>query len=431
MQLTKGSADSLRESGLMPTEVKRVLTRLESAAPHLRFAPWSATRLTSGAERSESTWTDESRLTVNVQVILPSLRLSSTCERDQDAVSLDDRHILGHLAAETERVLRTAGTGMVSLIDYGTQAVAAELGTRADLQFNPLPVLQFIRSLSHETYENRSLSYGIILSRSLDGRAPFHEALDNKRIKRITDGISTALVIDRKGKVVELAPLHSPQHESLAARRRPWSSAGLAEAAKAREAVGVALTHQGDMVIVDRGRLVFSQRAGVWRVWNHPAILARLKSLWDFCGPAGQLSTVLSHFYQLAMDLAFNRTGGLLIVLGGRNRLDDTLASRADRINSASRSGPERALDRSLLRRSVQKTDRRIANDLASLDGALIVDRSGRILAYGAMVKLGSSAKQGARTRAALGASHNGIAIMISADGNIGFYRAGELHFEI
>jgi hypothetical protein len=320
---------------------------------------------------------------------------------------------------------------MVSLLDYGTRAISAELKARADLEFNPLPVLQFIRSLSHETYESHSLSYGIILSRHLDGRAPFREALDNKRIKRITDGVSTALVIDRKGKVVELAALDNPQHECLAARRRPWSSAGLAEAAKERDGVGVALTHQGDMVVADRGQLAFAQRAGVWRAWNHPAILGRLRSLWDFRGPAGQLSTVLSHLYQLAMDLAFNRTGGLLVVLGSRKHLDDTLASRADRINSASRSGPERALDRALLRRSLHKTDRRIASDLAALDGALIVDRSGGILAYGAMVKLGSSAKQGARTRAALGASRNGIAIKISADGNIGFYRAGKLYFEI
>jgi hypothetical protein len=355
----------------------------------------------------------------------------ATCERDEGAVPLEDRRVLNRLAVESERALRAGTMGMVSLIDFGASTVSDEIETRADLRFNFHPVLQFIRSLSHETYENRRLSYGLIVSRTGGGAAPFHEALDNKRFKRITDGSSTALVLDREGKVLELAPLHIPAHEGLAARQRPSWSAALAEAAKEREGVGVGLSREGDLVVVDHGRLVFSQRAGAWRAWNHNAILTRLKSLWGFPGRPGQLSTVLSYLYQVAMDLSFRRSGSLLVVLGSRSHLPLVLASQADRVESDLRTGPERALDRSLLQRSIHKTDRRIVSDLASLDGALIVDRSGKILAYGAMVNPASSAKQGARTRAALGASHKGIAIKVSSDGDIELYRGGKLHFEI
>ena len=64
--------------------------------------------------------------------------------------------------------------------------------------------------------------------------------------------------------------------------------------------------------------------------------------------------------------------------------------------------------------------------DLASADGALIVDRTGRLMAYGAMVRSSSSTStQGARSRAAVAASRLGLAMVISADGGISVYRHG------
>lgn len=432
MKFARSAVAKLQDAGFESTDVGRVLRRLESTVPHLRFAPWSVRAVqSSDDETSEARWKDESRRTVEVRVSLESIDVTATCERDQGAVPVEDLRFLGQLAVEAEGVLRAAELGMVSLIDFGMAAIANELRMRANLRFNPLPIIQFIRSLGHETYENQPLSYGVILSGTSGGTAPFSEALDDKRFKRITDGISTALSLDGDGKVMDFVPLQVPAHEGVSARRRPFWSAGLAEAARERDGVGVALSREGDLLVVDRGRLVFSQRAGVWRAWNHSAIIGRLRSLWRFSGPSGQLSTVVSYLYQVAMDLAFGRSGGLLIVLGSRRRLPTVLASEADRISSAERSGPERALDRSLLQRSIHKADRRVVRDIASVDGALIVDRSGSILAYGAMVNLASSASQGARTRAALGASHHGLAIKIGADGDIAFYQAGKLRFEI
>lgn len=75
--------------------------------------------------------------------------------------------------------------------------------------------------------------------------------------------------------------------------------------------------------------------------------------------------------------------------------------------------------------------DRRVIADLAGLDGALVVDRSGKVLAFGAMTKSAHSSQQGARTRAAIGASREGVVIKVSSDGNIDFVRDGNREFGI
>jgi len=114
-----------------------------------------------------------------------------------------------------------------------------------------------------------------------------------------------------------------------------------------------------------------------------------------------------------------------------RNRIASLLASNTDQIGARGRGAAEKALDVMLQRRRLQHIDRRIATDLASLDGAVIVDRSGRTLAYGAMTKTAGGARQGARTRAAIAASRQGLAIKVSSDGDISFFARGELMMEL
>jgi len=47
------------------------------------------------------------------------------------------------------------------------------------------------------------------------------------------------------------------------------------------------------------------------------------------------------------------------------------------------------------------------------------------------MTKSSGAAEQGARTRAAYAASREGVALKISADGDISFFRSGKKQFEI
>ena len=67
--------------------------------------------------------------------------------------------------------------------------------------------------------------------------------------------------------------------------------------------------------------------------------------------------------------------------------------------------------------------------DLASLDGSVVIDNTGLILAYGAILAPKKSgiirATEGSRTKAAIGASNYGLSVKISSDGDIAVYHQG------
>jgi hypothetical protein len=350
---------------------------------------------------------------------------------DGCAVAIDDYAFLTSLSKEASRRAETGTSGPVSVVDLGSEAVAARIRHSAKLSFDPHAIVQFIRSLAQDTYENQRLSYGLVLSPREGEGVPISEAFTNKRFKTITDGFTTALTVDRSGKISAIQPVAIPMREGLSRGKRPWWVAGIAEAALSVKGVGIALTRNGDILVLDGGRLAFSQRAGVWRKWNHSSILSVLFELWNFRGAAPAIRDVLTHLYHLALDLSYRRHGGLIAVVGSQDGLSKLLASRRDQIGSQRRGGPEQALDASVTASVVHRTDRRLLADLASMDGALVVDRSGRIRAYGAMTKTSRSAHQGARTRAAHGASQDALVIKVSSDGDIAFLRNGKVHFEI
>jgi DNA integrity scanning protein DisA with diadenylate cyclase activity len=63
---------------------------------------------------------------------------------------------------------------------------------------------------------------------------------------------------------------------------------------------------------------------------------------------------------------------------------------------------------------------------LAGLDGATVVDREGRLLAYGAVVTSTDSQHEGARTAAARTLSETALVVLkVSVDGDITVFRQG------
>jgi DNA integrity scanning protein DisA with diadenylate cyclase activity len=155
--------------------------------------------------------------------------------------------------------------------------------------------------------------------------------------------------------------------------------------------------------------------------------MSAIRSSWLTRGKPVNLDRVLTVLYRVALDLAFRRSGGLLVVASTQKKAVKLITAQGDLIGSSSRSNSEQALDRALSEASVLSMDRRVIADLAGLDGALVVHRSGRLVAYGAMVRAKSNvSQQGSRSRAAIGASEYGLAIKVSSDGGISVYRQGD-----
>ena len=433
MRFYKGVRNRLENIGLSSDDVALTLERFEGAVPHLRFESWRGVSRDPEIETSgEVLWKPSQEVQVDINLGRYAFSLRVKCRRCVPGpIGVDDYAFMLSLAREAAQMLDSELGPAMSLLDFGTFAVADEIERIGGSEAGVLPVMRFIRSLGQESYENQKLTYGLIFSNAYEGDEPLAKGFSNKRLKRLTDGFSTALIVDGVGNLSGYTALSTPLNEGQLLTRRPWWSAGLAVASKKLDGVGVALLRNGDIIVLKQGKLLFAHRAGLWQIWNHTAIVASLRAAWNGRGARGQVNRVLHYLYHIALDLSFRRSGGLLIVLEKAASLKHLLVSMTDSVNGPTRGVTERSLDKLLGNYRVQSLDRRIATDIASLDGGVVVDRQGNVLAYGAMTRAAGGAKQGARTRAAVRASAHGIVIKVSSDGQISFFSKGRSFLEL
>jgi hypothetical protein len=335
------------------------------------------------------------------------------------------------MADEARQVLEVPERARGSMTDFGlatfSRAVARLLGPHAEWEMVSA-ALRGLRALASETYEGQRIPFGLILTRRPPGGDVPLRSFESKRLKQLTDGFSTALLLNREGGLDGISALVPSPESVRSSLGRPWWFGPLADTAARLGGVGVALTRGGDLLVAYRRELAVSQRSGQWMLWRHAELLGRIRKSWRPGGPGDELDHVIVALYRVALELALRRSGGLLVVAATPAEGRKLVVSRGELLDSPRRLAEERHLDAGLGRLVVHRVDRRIVADLASVDGALIVDRSGRLMAYGAMVRSSSSnSTQGARSRAAIAASRRGLAMKVSSDGGISVYRHGSL----
>lgn len=430
--LSAEASDAIARVRLRPGDVKLFLSRIAAVVPHLEFECWGLSETTEEqlTEETGGKWAQRrnGRPFCFLFMKQGKIGISTWLNARSGKISDDEFEFLDHMVKEASGLLDAAVGISVPISDFGMHAVSKLLEKISATKAEQIGgYLKFLRSMSGETYENQRLSYGLILRKKKMRNATAVLEFDNKRFKRLTDGFLTALALDCNGNIMELLPLDSDREREAFKKARPWWLAALADTSAREDGVGIALTRSGDILVAYQQELFLSQRSGEWRIWRHDVVVDVLRA-WQPSGPRGDLDRVIDCLYRVALDMSFRRSGGLLVVAESQEKALKIISSKGDQIGASNRSEAEKALDASVSSKSVLDIDRRVLGDLACLDGAIVVDRNGGLIAYGAMVKsVRDSDSQGSRTRAAIGASEFGLAIKISADGGIVFYLGKEV----
>jgi hypothetical protein len=428
-RLAPDVASAVRTVGLVPDDVELVLSRLVAAVPHLEFDEnWYHSSRKDEQMEKDDQWAHWDENDAHCHFFVKgSIHIATRVWARAGEIFDEDLELLDCMAKEAARLLDAAGEASISLSDLGIHAVSVVIAKLLRVPSGRIgSYIKFLRSMAAQTYESQKLSYGLILLDTKKRKASAVLEFDNKRFKRLTDGFSTALTLDRNGSIVDIVSLTPSRENKNSSLGRPWWLSALADTSARKGGMGMALTRGGDILVVYGRELLFSQRVGEWRIWRHKSILGAIQDSWRVKGRKGKLERVLAMLYKVALDLSFRRSGGLLVVAESRAKAWKLVSSDNDLIGAESRTDAERALDGRLASANVLTLDRRVLADLASLDGALVIDRTGKLVAYGAMVRsAGNSREQGARTRAAEGASKLGLAIKISSDGGIAVFRKG------
>lgn len=326
---------------------------------------------------------------------------------------------------------------------YGPQARAASRVAATILT---------LRTAALSTYENQRVSTGVLLlgPGEVDRPSPPDALLYSveltalKSIHRLCDGQSTLFLVDLQGRLAEIIDLARwEQHElddeggSSTTLAVPCARAYERHARATRGQAGhvcVVLSPSQEIKVFAEGVQTFTFAHGRWRILDAAAKFAQ----WTSLVPTPGLGRAL---FQAALNLAEQRRGALFVVLDEPATALERLIAAHDRLEEQPQPGPppelapgdplaRRALHYLARGRSVQTLDPAVLEALAGLDGALVADRDGRLLAFGAILQqdlrdLAVAQAEGARTTAALVASRYGAVLKVSEDGVVSGFHDG------
>lgn len=317
---------------------------------------------------------------------------------------------------------------------FDEYVVAQHMQAHHKLHMSVGAVFEALHILSEQSYENKALTFGCILdptSATTGTPAKFpRDFLDSKKYKALSDGFRTAYHVSDAGGILDLVDLDRFEKKRLSEKHYyPDWAEPIARASRSGRC-GISLSRQGDVLIFDEGTLRFTYRYGRWQYWNHTHLVnllrdrARAQRV-----PPPILGRVVGSIYRAALDVSFRRCGGLFVILHNRNDLRNVVKV-GDAIGDRKRNRVDHDFDGVIQPHTIQSLPRAVVVELASLDGAVVLANSGRVLAYGAVLQPKKAGHlrgtEGSRTKAAIGASNYGLTVKISADGEISVYHKGE-----
>lgn len=340
--------------------------------------------------------------------------------------------------------------------------VASYLGTPSPRRIPA--ALEAVRQAALSTYENRRMSTGVVLlgteedpaapGRRNPPEAPRYDAhlTTLKSLQRICDGLRTVFLVDQSGNLAwpvdiqrwanQVQGKSGQQNAILCSRNYQAHAKATLEGGH----VAIVLTPSQEIRVFANGRTSFIFSHGRWRLLD----LASCFEAW--CEAVGKTRPggLAGRIFQAALNLAEQRQGALFVVLREPAKSIPQLVAPEDRIQVAECLEDEPADSDALTIRNVKwalhhvvqgqnlpDLDDTVLEAIAGIDGAVVTDGRGRLLSYGAILRvtaetvLSPRAVQGSRTTAALAASYHGAVLKVSEDGYLAMYLGGRRIWEI
>jgi hypothetical protein len=322
------------------------------------------------------------------------------------------------------------------------------LETLAGRQDRVADAIEVMRSSALTTYENRRVSTGALLlgrgshtPQPSSGTLRYSSALTSIRsFPRLCDGIQTVALVNAQGHWIDIVDLQEwsgyvgPDSLPLPS---PSAYRAHCHATLANDNLCLALTPNGEIKAFSGGVQVFSLLNGRWRLTDFDWKYRR----WARAVGDEDLARLV---LQVALDLADSRRGGLFAVLddaGATSSLvspGDLLLQDAPRATVVRGTDSKRSVYYLLKGKRTRDLRPAVLRTLASIDGGIVLDREGRLLAFGAILRQPNEnhptdrvAQGGGRSVAALAASQYGSALKISEDGTISLFEKGNWVWDI
>lgn len=308
-----------------------------------------------------------------------------------------------------------------------------------------------LRVAALSTYENQPIPTGVVLLEGDEDPVAHYPATERdwphytgaltsiKSFFRLADGVRTVFLVARDGRLLDIVDIHrwaqqlSCRTDLLAPCARNYTAHACVTLGSRN--VCVVLSPNREIKLFAEGAQVFSFRNARWHLLD-------LQSKFDVWQRAVGQPALARKLFQSALDLSDMREGALFVVLRRPLESLSELVSTQDRLDMelvGEVSDPETPSRRHLLHvlagRTITDLDPSLLDSLATLDGAVVTDRDGHLLAVGAILRhppatipgSDTGITEGARTTAAMAASRYGPVLKVSEDGMITFFDGGRV----
>lgn len=299
-----------------------------------------------------------------------------------------------------------------------------------------------LREWSQKTYEGNHMPFGFIVdvNKGSTGTIDYLSFLKSNHSAVFTDGISSGIKLDYKGRIVKYFS-SVQERQSSNNEHVPWTPyeyidfANICHSENGSNWIGVIMQSNGDMMIFKSMGLSFVKRNGKWMRLDSYTIHNTIRNRFRPRLPEESESTyeMLSkkfadEVFLSVLDTSFAHSGGCIAIIDDEN-VDFVQRNSFPNDSLVNNSMPSKKKD--IIKRLIdtgsidqgktvfQSLDRKLRLELLSLDGATVLDSTGRILCAGAIVKIEGGSEGGGRLAAAKELAKSGLAMKISMDGSI------------
>ncbi len=292
--------------------------------------------------------------------------------------------------------------------------------------------LEYLIELSGSRVEAHNLTHGVVITDAIDDEPRLSVRYPSglreaKRSPLLFDGQRSVLIVDPFGRARTEFQAHRPDRlhphgeQSRPPIEREFAHSGSLVGRATKQLGGIGLFLRADRSIwtfLDGQPLVI-RRGEHWSAF--PLWLAQALGQEIGSSPAVDL------IVQASLLVSIQSGGAIFAIVDDPSQLDDIVAIK-DRYDLRDESDIEAMRPETRLHHLIDAgdmDDQTLAR-LGALDGATVVDREGRLLAYGAIINSADSQYEGARTAAAKSLSLRALAVLkVSEDGDITVFRHG------
>ena len=343
------------------------------------------------------------------------------------------------------------GAYLAKMQDLAIEKALVESIADGEAANTVLSVIAGMEKWATRTYEGSKISLGVMVNfgvNSEDKLVHCNDILNNDFFALFTNGTSSFVEFDGRGYMIGYVALKNPRHVATVA---PYKFSKVAKVCNDKR-VGIVLTEMGDILVFYARQLMFARRNGNWCVYCHDEIIRLLQNNVSYTA-----KIIRKSIYNTALDCSFAYNGACVVYLNNDTTSDALMHIDAPDIVSEQHFNLKKQIEleeagklynlgnaksiidqfsmdyrefleshnytktmtmrKIIAGRKIFELDRKLVEEMTSVDGATIIDHDGTIIAVGAIVKIDAGSDGGGRLAAAKTMAKYGVAIKVSQDG--------------